>query len=180
MIKGPGSCLAIVLLISLSGCRIFEPPQSEEQIKAEIAKLPRNRPGLWSMHEELASFTAGGVPASVAARAQKELAARGRLGQVHCLTAEQASASHYDQLRGFGGGTCTVTAFHSDGTTFDAVLQCNYGNELTGSVELSGTGAGDVQHMDYAVSMAPFKGEGRSMSYAGTATMELTGECPAR
>ena len=178
MKKSPGSCLAIVLLISLSGCRIFEPPQSEEQIKAEIAKLPRDRPGLWSMHEELASFTAGGVPASVAERAQKELAARGRLGQVHCLTAEQANASHYEQLRNFGGASCTVTAFHSDGSAFDSVLQCNYANELTGSVALSGTGAGEIQRMDYEVTMAPFKGEGPSMSYAGIATMERTGECP--
>jgi hypothetical protein len=164
----------------LGGCGFFEPPQSEAQIKAEIAKLPHDRPGLWSMHEKLESFSAGGVPAAVAERAQKELAARGRLGQVTCLTAEQANLSHYEQLRHFGGASCTVTAFHSDGAAFDGALQCNYANQLTGSVELSGTGSGEVQRMAYEVIMAPFKGEGPSMNYAGTMTMERTGECPAQ
>jgi hypothetical protein len=167
-------------LMFLAGCGMVQASQSEDEIKAEIAKLPHDRPGLWSAHEKITAFSVKGLPDSAEAGMRKEFEARGRLGQLRCLTPDLAAANHYEQLRAFGGGSCQVIAFHSDGTTYTGALQCNFANQASGSVEISGTGAGEVQTMAYAVDMVPIKGAGPSIFYAGNATVERTGDCPAK
>ena len=170
---------AITLLVPLTGCDFAQPPQTQEQIQAEIAKLPRDRPGLWSVHEDIATFSAGGAPAAVAASMQKEMETQGRLGWARCITPQMAATSRYKALRSIGdeSSSCTITAFHSDGQIFDAAQQCSYPNGLSGTVEFEGSAVGKVQQMKYNVAMASPEGEGPSLSYSGIRTIERTGDC---
>lgn len=171
---------ASVLLLTLSGCGMFEKPQTEAQIRSELDKFPRDRSGKWAMHFVLDSFSESGIPAAAEEGARREIEGRGRLGNIHCTTPAEAKSDPFTQLRNFDGATCQVLNFHSDGKAFDARLKCNYDNMVDSTVEISGAGSADSQTFKFSVSATSKKHENFKMSYSGIATAERTGECPAQ
>jgi Protein of unknown function (DUF3617) len=174
-------CLpAILALLVMGGCSALESPQSETQMRAEMAKLPRDKPGRYAMHFEVSSFSMKGIPADRTQSVRREIEGRGRLGHILCLSAADLNADRYQMLRQFDGANCQINHFTSDGTNLKTSLKCRYDNGIVTDVTMSAVGTGEVQPFEFEVSGTAKGHPEFAMSYAGKGIYEHTGACPAQ
>jgi hypothetical protein len=168
-----------VLIVFVPGCGPARPPQSEAEIAAEIAKVPKQHAGLWSMHFELSAFSSTGLPEPATARLRRDIEARGRLGQVVCFTPAMVDRKFAESLRHADGSICEIQNFHSDGITYDALLSCKGAGGFVGEMDFAGSTHGDSQQDRATIVMKRPGQEAVSVSYQMLIDSRRTKDCPA-
>lgn len=166
--------------LALAGCSFTEPPQSQAEIAAEMAKVAMPTAGRWSAHYDLMAFSVDGAPAEVADRLQGELAARGRLGQVVCVTPGMIDDMLKGRMTTYDGAACQVTNFHVNEAGYAATLQCNYANELTGTIRLEGRSGPTASEESAQIELAMIRNPEKKVSYTLSGRSELLGSCAGK
>lgn len=169
---------AMAFALSLAGCGPAREDQTPEQVQAELAKAVMPKPGLWAMHYEVMSFAAPGMPDAAVESARREVAARGRLGQLKCVTEATLAAARSGEVLGKSDMFCPPIYFKNDGAAYDSVWLCRSRYD-DATVEARGTATAerDVSTIQVNSSIPG--------SPAGRYTMELVltterqGDCPA-
>lgn len=172
--------VAVAFIPLLSACSMAQPPQSEAEVVAEMAKVAPPKPGRWSAHFELMAFAADGAPAEVADRIRRELAARGRLGQVMCLTPEMIEEAFKGKLTTYDGASCRVADFRTGEAGYTATLVCNYANEMNGTVKLSGDFGAELSRETAQVELALIREPDKRITYMLESRSELVGSCAGK
>jgi glucose/arabinose dehydrogenase len=167
-------------IFALAGCSLASPPQSEAEVAAELARVEPPKAGRWSSHFDLMAFEVNGAPAEVADRLQRELAARGRLGQVTCVTPGMIRDMFKGKLTTYDGAACRVIAFHVQDGAYTATLQCNYANELTGTIELAGQSGPENSRDSAQIELALISNPEKRVSYQLESRSEHLGACTGK
>ena len=169
---------SVLLLPVLAGCGAAVPEQTPEQIRAEIAKIPPPRPGLWEAHFTLTEFSASGGPEGADERMRRELEARGRLGQVTCVTPESAKSAVEEGLVRYDGAFCQVQSLRVKDGGYDATLACEHDNGVVATVELGEAPPGDTVRSTARVTGTLKSNPDARFTYAAEQTDKFKGKCP--
>lgn len=168
--------LALALL--LTGCGTTREDQTPEQVQAELAKAVMPKPGLWAMHYEVKSFEAPGMPDAAVASARREVEARGRLGQLKCVTEATLAAARTGEVLGKQDMFCPPIYFKNDGAAYDSVWLCRSRyDDATVEARGSAKAERDVATIEVNSSI-PGSPAGR-YTMEVVLTTERRGDCPA-
>jgi hypothetical protein len=174
----PGTGM-IALACTLTGCGAVRAEQTPAQVTAELAKAVVPRPGLWATHFDLKDLGSSDLPAAALDSARREMAARGRLGQLTCVTAGTVSAARSGVMLGMPNLFCPAAYFKTDGPSYDGVWLCrSRHDDATIEAQGSSTLTRDVSTI-IVNSSIPGSPRGRfTMELA--VTTERIGDCPAK
>lgn len=173
-----GLVSSVPLAVLLAGCEMMREDQTPDEVKAELAKAVLPQPGLWAMHFEVRSFEAAGVPAENVAKARKEIEARGRLGQLTCLTEASVAAARAGEVLGMNEMVCRVAYFKAEGEAYDGVWLCRAARD-DATVEATGQSKADGDVSTLRVNSSIPGSQGLRFTMEVVATSKRKGDCPA-
>ena len=167
------------LALILTACGTVRAEQTPEQVQAELAKAVTPRPGLWSTHFEVKDMASSDLPAAALESVEREMAARGRLGQLTCVTEATLAAARSGVMLGLPDLFCPAAYFKTDGPSYDGVWLCRSRYD-DATIEAQGTSTleGDISTININSSI-PGSSSGRFTMVLAVTTAR-TGDCPAQ
>ena len=152
---------------------------SEEQIAAEVGKLPLPQAGLYKRTTSVLELTVPGASDEDMARMKTEAEKENDVRE-ECLTEEDAANGYKDMVRALGeaqdGLTCDFSEFASDGSRIDAKLLCDAPLGASAKIAIAGTIEPDSTDLELDM--------GIDVAIVGEMTMKLAmqseriGACP--
>lgn len=162
--------LAAPLLAALALGACKKEPQSQAEVKQEIAALPKPKPGLYRVETKLVTFDMPGMPAQAQAQIKQVFAAQ--TGREVCVSKAEADEGYEGMTKKLAEGNCSFDTFDLSGSSLDAKLTCVTGKETKAEVLIKGDVSAEGSKMTTTVQQAGGK-------IVTESTMARTADCPA-
>jgi len=137
---------ALAGALALAGCGKSDGAPSAAEIKAESAKLPKQKPGRYTSLTKMTDFAIEGVGPQDADRIRREMLAINGQSRTVCVTQEEADRGFEDLVNELQAGTCKTESFAVDGNRLTAQLACTTQQGVTSKIGVSGTNTTDTAH----------------------------------
>lgn len=144
--------VALASAVVLAGCGKSDGAPSAAEIKAESAKLPKQKPGSYTSMTKMTDFSIEGVGPQDADRIRREMMAINGQSRTICVTQEEADRGFEDLINELQAGTCKTQSFAVDGNRLTAQLTCTTEQGVTSNIGVSGTNTADTAHTRLAIS----------------------------
>lgn len=129
-------------VLALAGCsKAADPAQSPEQAASaavKAAEAMRPQPGKYRVTTRITSMTIPGMPADMAAGANKMFSTTGNATEF-CLTEADAKMGQEEMIKRAAKGKCTYERFSAAGGKLDAAMTCDTGRGMQTRAAVTGT-----------------------------------------
>ncbi len=167
--------LPLLAALSLSACNKNEKSKGADEVKDEMSRMVKPRPGLYRSTSRLVSFDVPGLPPAEAARL-KQAFSTAEQGRNFCLTKEEAGKGQEQMLKKLAEGNCAYDRFDASGSRLDAKLTCQTGKDMKATIEMKGTISAEGSQMRMSVDqVAP---GGKSVKMVAEVASQRVGDCP--
>lgn len=174
------SLLALVLA-ACSGDNSKADPQTEAEVRAELASAERMQPGEYASNVEIARFEVPGMPEEQQTMIRGLMTGAAQVQRSYCLTEAQAERGSEDMFRELaqGDSNCRFEDFNVDGQNVSGRMICGGQGGANATMNLTGTMAGTSSTMTMVMEITdPSLPEGRA-EMEMRATSRRTGDCTA-
>ncbi len=136
------TAIIAISALALGGCnKAAESAQSPEQaasaaVKAAETMLPQ--PGKYRVTTRITNMAIPGMPADMAAGANKMFSTTGNATEF-CLTEADAKMGQEEMIKRAAKGKCTYERFSAAGGRLDAAMTCDTGRGMQTKAAVSGT-----------------------------------------
>lgn len=144
--------LALAGALALAGCGKSDGAPSAAEIKAESAKLPKQKPGSYTSMTKMTDFAIDGVSPQDADRIRGEMLALNGQSRTVCVTQEEADRGFEDLINELQAGTCKTERFAVDGNKLAARLSCTTEQGVTSNIDVKGTNTAGSAHTQLTIS----------------------------
>lgn len=137
---GPLGMLALAGM--LAGCGDPTPP-TDAEISAAAAKLPKQKPGRYTMTTRLVDYDLPGASPQEADTARSQLGSLIPQTMTACLGERDVDLAFKDTLNEMKAGKCTIDRFEVDGSELDAAATCTTVHGVISKVGVVGTSSAE-------------------------------------
>lgn len=173
---------ATAAALVLGGCSTENKgPQTEEEVRAELANAEQMQPGEYASNVEIARFDVPGMPEEQQTIIRGLMTGAAQVERSFCLTEAQAARGSEDMFRELaqGDSNCRFEDFNVDGQTVTGRMICNSQGGANATMNLNGTMSGTSSTMTMVMEIAdPSLPQGRA-EMEMRATSRRTGDCSA-
>jgi hypothetical protein len=175
--------VAAAAAMTLAGCSGGENkgPQSEAEVRSELASAERMQPGEYSSNVEIARFEVPGMPEEQQTMIRGMMTGAAQVQRSHCLTEAQAARGSEDMFREMaqGDSNCRFEDFNVDGQNITGRMICGGEGTANATMNLTGTMSGTSSTMTMVMEISdPSLPQGRA-EMEMRATSRRTGDCTA-
>lgn len=164
----------LVAALALSACK--DEPKTENQVKQEIAQMPKPKPGLYRSTSKLVSFDVPGMPKEQQDQFRQVFSQQ--TGRDFCLTKAEADKGYEEMTKKLAEGNCTYDKFEASGSTLDAKLSCATGKDMKADVAMKGTMSTESSQMTMTIAQSSPQLPGKSMTITAEISSTRVGDCP--
>lgn len=168
--------------VALGGCDTQNKgPQTEEEVRAELASAERMQPGEYASNVEIARFDVPGMPEEQQTMIRGLMTGAAQVQRSYCLTEAQAARGSEDMFREMaqGDSNCRFEDFNVSGQNVTGRMICGGQGGANATMNLTGTMAGDSSTMTMVMEISdPSLPQGRA-EMEMRATSRRTGDCSA-
>lgn len=169
--------------LTLGGCGTENKgPQTEEEVRAELANAERMQPGEYASNVEIARFDVPGMPEEQQAMVRGMMTGAAQVQRSFCLTEAQAARGSEDMFRELaqGDSNCRFEDFNVDGQNVTGRMICGGQGGANATMNLTGTMSGTSSTMTMVMEISdPSLPQGRA-EMEMRATSRRTGDCTAQ
>lgn len=164
----------------LTACNSADKPKSPEEVKQEVAKVERPRPGLYRTTSKIVSFEVPGMPPAQAERMKAMFTTTGE-SREYCLTKEEAEKGWEAATKKLADGNCKYDRFNAGSGSLDAKLTCQTGQGMKSTIEMNGTmtSTGSQMKMSVAQVAPQMPGGNGGIRMVAEVSSQRIGDCPA-
>ena len=172
-----------IAALAIAGCSGEEKkgPQTEAEVRAELASAERMQPGEYASNVEIARFEVPGMPEEQQTMIRGLMTGAAQVQRSYCLTEAQAERGSEDMFRELaqGDSNCRFEDFNVDGQNVSGRMVCGGQGGANATMNLTGTMAGTSSTMTMVMEITdPSLPEGRA-EMEMRATSRRTGDCTA-
>lgn len=172
-----------IAALAIAGCSGEEKkgPQTEAEVRAELASAERMQPGEYASNVEIARFEVPGMPEEQQTMIRGLMTGAAQVQRSYCLTEAQAERGSEDMFRELaqGDSNCRFEDFNVDGENVSGRMICGGQGGANATMNLTGTMAGTSSTMTMVMEITdPSLPEGRA-EMEMRATSRRTGDCTA-
>jgi len=172
-----------IAALAIAGCSGEEKkgPQTEAEVRAELASAERMQPGEYASNVEIARFEVPGMPEEQQTMIRGLMTGAAQVQRSYCLTEAQAERGSEDMFRELaqGDSNCRFEDFNVDGQNVSGRMICGGQGGANATMNLTGTMAGTSSTMTMVMEITdPSLPEGRA-EMEMRATSRRTGDCTA-
>ncbi len=144
--------LPIFAILALGACNTADKPKSEDEVKDEMARMVKPRPGQYHSTSKLVSFEVPGMPAAQAERLKGMFSTA--QGRDFCLTPAEADKGYEEMTKKLAQGNCAYDRFSVDDGALDAQLTCQTGKDMKAVVSMKGTVTAEGSQMTVSINQS--------------------------
>lgn len=164
----------LIVGLALAGCK--QEPKTADQVKEEIAQMPKPKPGNYRSTSKLISFEMPGMPQ--AQQDQLKQAFSQAQGRDFCLTKAEADKGYEEMTKKLAEGNCTYDKFEASGKNLDAKLTCSTGKDMKATVAMQGEVSEEGSKMTMTIEQSAPQLAGKTMKMVAEVASTRTGDCP--
>lgn len=164
----------LVAVLALGACK--DQPKTQEQVKQEIAQMPKPKPGLYRSTSKLTGFEVPGMPQ--AQQDQFKQVFSQAQGRDFCLTKAEADKGYEEMTKKIAEGDCTYDKFEASGSSLDAKMTCKTGQNMKATIEMKGTMSAEGSQMTMKVQQAAPQQPEKTMTITAEVASARVGDCP--
>lgn len=138
--------ISAALLLGACGSGEADSPATSAEIKAEMAKAVKPRPGMYRTAMKVTKFEIPGMPADQAAKMQGMFASAGQNVE-RCMTQAEADKGFEDFTKKLAQGDCTAEHFAVAGGDIDARFACRIAQGATANVAIRGKATAESSNL---------------------------------
>lgn len=164
----------LFVALALTACK--QEPKTADQVKKEIAAMPKPKPGLYRSNSKLVSFEMPGMPQ--AQQDQLKQVFSQAQGRDFCLTKAEADKGYEEMTKKLAEGNCTYDKFEASGSSLDAKLSCATGKDMKATVAMKGNVSAEGSQMTMTIEQSAPQLPGKSMKMVADVSSTRVGDCP--
>jgi hypothetical protein len=164
----------LLAVLALTACK--DQPKTADQVKQEMAQMPKPKPGLYRSTSKLISFEVPGMPQQQQDQFKQIFSQQ--TGRDFCLTKAEAAKGYEEMTKKLAEGKCTYDKFEASGSSLDAKMSCETGKDMKATVAMKGTMSTESSQMTMTVEQSSPQLPGKSMKITAEVASTRVGDCP--
>lgn len=164
----------LVAALALTGCK--DEPKTADQVKQEMAAMPKPKPGLYRSTSKLISLEMPGMPQ--AQQDQLKQVFSQAQGRDFCLTKAEADKGYEEMTKKLAEGKCSYDKFEANGSNLDAKMSCETGKDMKATVAMKGDISAEGSKMTMTIEQSAPQLAGKTMKITAEVASVRTGDCP--
>lgn len=164
----------VLAALALTACK--DEPKTADQVKQEMAQMPKPKPGLYRSTSKLINLEMPGMPQ--AQQDQLKQVFSEAQGRDFCLTKAEADKGYEEMTKKLAEGNCKYDKFEASGSSLDAKLTCETGKDMKAVVAMKGEVSTESSKMTMTVEQSAPQLAGKTMKMTAEVASVRTGDCP--
>lgn len=164
----------LIAVLALAACK--DQPKTADQVKQEMAQMPKPKPGLYRSTSKIVSFEMPGMPPEQQKQLQQVFSQQ--QGRDFCLTKAEADKGYEEMTKKLAEGNCKYDKFEASGGALDAKMTCATGQNMTATIAMKGTMTPESSQMTMTIEQSGAQLPGKSMKMVADVASTRTGDCP--